>query len=59
MWRFGLESTKAESLDGKASNGEVIELVVNSWFPSDADVPNNVWKPWENMLKKKQKEESR
>lgn len=46
-------STKADSSNGKASNGKAIELVVNSWFPSNADVPNNVWKPWEKYVEEK------
>jgi TRAP-type transport system periplasmic protein len=46
-------STESGNPDGKASNDDVIELVVNSWFPSDADVPNNVWKPWEKYVEEK------
>ena len=36
-----------------ASSEEPIELVVNSWFASEADVPNNVWKPWEEYVEDK------
>lgn len=46
-------SSKEGGSDEKASDGDVIELVVNSWFASDADVPNNVWKPWEKYVEEK------
>ncbi|MEC1520779.1 TRAP transporter substrate-binding protein DctP [Neobacillus niacini] len=46
-------STESGKSDGKASDDDVIELVVNSWFSSDADVPNNVWKPWEKYVEEK------
>ena len=46
-------SSKAGGSIGKASDGDVIELVVNSWFASDADVPNNVWKPWAEYVEEK------
>ncbi|WP_338472319.1 TRAP transporter substrate-binding protein DctP [Niallia sp. XMNu-256] len=41
------------SSEAGEKDGDVIELVVNSWFSSDADVPNNVWKPWAKYVEEK------
>ncbi len=47
------EGSSGEVEGTESSNGESIELVVNSWFASDADVPNNVWKPWKKYVEEK------
>lgn len=47
------EGKDKSTTEAGKSDDDVIELVVNSWFPSDADVPNNVWKPWEKYVEEK------
>ena len=49
----GSDKSSAEGAKGKGTAEEPIELVVNSWFPADADVPNNVEKPWEKYVEEK------
>lgn len=46
-------STEKKSSGASGKDGEPIELVINSWFPSNADIPNNVEKPWAKYIEEK------
>ena len=49
----GSEESSTKDSKGKGTSEEPIELVVNSWFAANADVPNNVEKPWEEYVEEK------
>lgn len=41
------------SENAQSDSEEPIELVVNSWFASGEDVPENVWEPWKKYVEER------
>jgi len=50
---FFLSACGSATNNTEGDSGEPIELVVNSWFASGEDVPENVWEPWKEYVEEK------